>query len=200
MALPPGLTSDGYELHFGINHVAHALLIRKLLPLLQKTAKEHGEARIIPVSSLALVLAPTGGIAFDDLKTTQNYWVLGKWQRYAQSKLANLLYGRELARRYPEVLTLVADPGPSNTGLVTSLGWADKMIVHLGNYNKFLDDGQGHWNQVWLVGVSKDKASPGELYEPVGVPSESYTAYCLDEKLAARLWDWTEEELKPWLT
>lgn len=200
MALPPGLTSDGYELHFGINHVAHALLIRKLLPLLQNTAKEHGEARIIPVSSLALVLAPTGGIVFDDLKTIQNYWVLGKWQRYAQSKLANLLYGRELARRYPEVLTLVADPGPSNTGLVTSLGWTDKMIVHLGNYNKFLDDGQGHWNQVWLVGVPKDKASPGELYEPVGVPSKSYTAYCLDEKLAARLWDWTEEELKPWLT
>lgn len=200
MALPPGLTSDGYELHFGINHVAHALLIRKLLPLLQKTAKEHGEARLIPVSSLALVLAPTGGIVFDDLKTTQDYWVLGKWQRYAQSKLANLLYGRELARRYPEVLTLVADPGPSNTGLVTSLGWADKMIVHLGNYNKFLDDGQGHWNQVWLVGVPKDKAIPGELYEPVGIPSKSYTAYCLDKKLSARLWDWTEEELRPWLT
>lgn len=200
MALPPGLTSDGYELHFGINHVAHALLIRKLLPLLQKTAREHGEARVIPVSSLALVLAPKGGIVFDDLKTTQAYWILGKWQRYAQSKLANLLYGRELARRYPEVLTLVADPGPSNTGLVTSLGWVDRMIVYLGNYNKFLDDDQGHWNQVWLVGVSKEKVIPGELYEPVGVPSKSYTAYCLDDKLAARLWEWTEEELKPWLT
>ena len=199
MALPPGLTSDGYELHFGINHVAHALLIRRLLPLLQKTAKEHGEARVIPVSSLALVLAPTGGIVFDDLQTTQAYWVLGKWQRYAQSKLANLLYGRELAKRYPEILTLVADPGPSNTGLVTSLGWLDKMIVYLGNWNKFLDDDQGHWNQVWLVGVSKDEAKSGEMYEPVGVLSKSYTEYCLDEKLAARLWDWTEEQLKPWL-
>jgi NAD(P)-dependent dehydrogenase (short-subunit alcohol dehydrogenase family) len=115
-------TSDGYELHFGINHVAHALLIRKLLPLLQRTAKEHGEARIIPISSLALVLAPSGGIAFEDLKTTQDYWVLGKWKRYAQSKLANLIYGKELSRRYPEILTLIADPGPSNTGLVTSLG------------------------------------------------------------------------------
>lgn len=39
----------------------------------------------------------------------------------------------------------------------------------------------------------------GGLYEPVGVPSRSYTPFCLDEKLAARLWDWTEEELKPWL-
>ncbi|KAG6361343.1 hypothetical protein INS49_009568 [Diaporthe citri] len=52
MALPRGLTSDGYELHFGINHLAHALLIRKLLPLLQKTAKTHLEARIIPLCCL----------------------------------------------------------------------------------------------------------------------------------------------------
>ncbi|GAW17312.1 hypothetical protein ANO14919_067680 [Xylariales sp. No.14919] len=169
MAQPPGLTKDGYELQFGINHVAHALLIRKLLGMLRKTAEEHGEARIIPVSSLALVLAPPGhGIVFGDLKTTQPYWVLGKWQRYAQSKLANLVYGRELSRRYPEILTLVADPGPSNTGLVSGLGFFDKMIVYLGNINRFLDVDQGHWNQVWLVGVPKDRAKPGELYEPVG--------------------------------
>ncbi|KAI2463954.1 NAD(P)-binding protein [Annulohypoxylon bovei var. microspora] len=201
MALPPGLTKDGYEMHFGINHIAHALLIRKLLGLLRKTAEEHGEARIIPISSLALVLAPRGhGIVFDDLRTTQAYWLLGKWQRYAQSKLANLLYGRELARRYPEILTLVVDPGPSNTGLVSSLGILDKVIVHLGNINKFLDDDQGHWNQVWAVGVPKDQAKQGEFYEPVGKPTQAYTHWCLDQKLAERLWDWTEEEIKPWLT
>ncbi|KAI1206782.1 NAD(P)-binding protein [Annulohypoxylon truncatum] len=201
MALPPGLTKDRYELHFGINHVAHALIIRKLLPLLQKTVKEHGEARIIPISSLALVLAPRGyGIVFDDLKTTQAYWILGKWQRYAQSKLANLLYGRELTRRYPEILTLIVDPGPSNTGLVSSLGFLDKMIVYLGNINKFLEDDQGHLNQVWAVGVPKDRAKQGEFYEPVGIPTQGYTHWCLDQKLAERLWDWTEEELKPWMT
>ncbi|KAF2994325.1 hypothetical protein E8E14_001920 [Neopestalotiopsis sp. 37M] len=200
MALPPGLTKDGYELHFGINHVAHALLIRILLPLLQKTAKEHGEARILPISSLALVLAPRGhGIVFDDLKTTQAYWILGKWQRYAQSKLANLLYGRELARRYPDILTLIVDPGPSNTGLVSGLGLLDKAIVYLGNINRFLDDDQGHWNQVWTVGVPKVHAKQGEMYEPVGKLTDGYTPWCLDEQLAARLWDWTEEELKPWL-
>ncbi|KAJ0109446.1 hypothetical protein J7T55_000371 [Diaporthe amygdali] len=185
MAQPPGLTADGFELHFGINHLAHALLIRKLLSLLQNTAKLYGEARIIPVSSLALVLAPQGGIVFSDLKTTQEYWLMAKWQRYAQSKLANLIYGKELARRYPEILTLIADPGPSNTGLVTSLG--------------FLDDDQGHWNQVWAVGVPKEKAIPGEFYEPVGIPTKSYTSWCLDKELAAKLWDWTEEELRPWL-
>ncbi|KAI0966609.1 oxidoreductase [Xylaria arbuscula] len=201
MALPPGLTQNGYELQFGINHLAHALWIRKLLGLLQKTAMEQGEARVIPISSLALVLAPRGhGIVFDDLKTTQAYWILGKWQRYAQSKLANLLYGQELARRYPEILTLVADPGPSNTGLVSNLGVLDKMIVYLGNIGRFLDINQGHLNQVWAVGVPAGHAKQGELYEPVGKPTQSYTHWCLDGKLAERLWDWTEGELRPWLT
>lgn len=48
--------------------------------------------------------------------------------------------------------------------------------------------------------MPKDKAVPGEFYEPVGVPTESYTPYCLDENLAAKLWDWTEEELKSYLS
>lgn len=200
MALPPGLTSDGYELHLGINHLAHALLIRKLLGLLQKTVREHGQARIIPISSLAFVLAPWGhGVVFEDLRTTQDYWILGRWQRYAQSKLANLLYGRELARRHPEILTLVVDPGPSNTGLVSRLSLLDRLIVYLGNLNSFLEDDQGHWNQVWAVGVPRDRVTQGELYEPVGRASKAYTHWCLDDHLAARLWEWTEEQLKPWL-
>lgn len=131
MTLPPGLTKDGYELHFGVNHVAHALLIRKLLLLLRNTAK--------------------------------------------------------------------IDPGPSNTGLVTSLGLMDKAIVHLGNINKFLDEGQGHLNQVWAVGVPKHMIKQGEFYEPIGVLTKSYTPFCLYDKLAQKLWDWTEDELKAWL-
>lgn len=101
------------------------------------------------------------------------------------------IYGRELARQYPEVMTLVADPGPSNTWIVTSLGWVDKIIVYLGNYNKFLDDDQGHWSQVWLVGVFKERVNPGELHEPVEIPSNSCMPYCLNGKLAAGLWEWT---------
>lgn len=155
---------------------------------------------MVPISSLALVVAPSGhSIVFDDLRTTQDHWVLGKWQGYAQSKLANLLYGRELARRFPEVVTVVVDPGPSETGLVTGLGALDKLVVYAGNVGKFLEADQGYWSQVWAVGVDRERVRSGELYEPVGVPSASYKPFCLDEKLAARLWDWTEEELKPWL-
>lgn len=73
MAKPVGLTKHGYELQFGTNHMGHALLIRKLLPLLEKTASRAGaDVRIVILSSLAFVLAPRpSGIMFDELKTTQ---------------------------------------------------------------------------------------------------------------------------------
>ncbi|KAI3325909.1 hypothetical protein HD806DRAFT_520639 [Xylariaceae sp. AK1471] len=99
MALPPGLTNDGYELYCSV--------------CCKKMAKEHGEARVIPASSLALVLAPQGhGIVFNDLKTTQAYWILRKGQ---------------------------TGPGPSNTGLVWNLGGLNNMIVYLGHINRFLN-------------------------------------------------------------
>ncbi|CAG9941540.1 unnamed protein product [Clonostachys rosea f. rosea IK726] len=200
MASPPGLTKDGYEYQFGINHVAHALLIQKLLPTLQKTAKSQGDARVILLTSLAFVLAPkSGGIVFDELRTTQAYWILGDFQRYAQSKLANLLYGRELARQYPEITTIIIHPGESATSLVNNLTWTQKAVVYGANYNKFLPEHQGYLNQVWAVGVPKAKVVSGELYEPVGVPTQSYTSYCLDKELASKLWTWTEKEIKPWL-
>ena len=53
---------------------------------------------------------------------------------------------------------------------------------------------------MWAVGVPKEKAKQGEFYEPVGILTTSYTPFCLDQKLAEKLWDWTEEQLKPWLT
>ncbi|KAK7018676.1 short-chain alcohol dehydrogenase [Paramarasmius palmivorus] len=51
MALPPGLTKDGYEIQFGTNHLGHALLIRLLLPTLLRTAETGSDTRIINLSS-----------------------------------------------------------------------------------------------------------------------------------------------------
>lgn len=44
---------------------------------------------------------------------------------------------------------IVVDPGPSSTGLVTSLSLLDRMVVYAGNINRLLEDGQSHWIQVW---------------------------------------------------
>lgn len=59
---------------------------------------------------------PPGGIVFDRLKTTHEMSLLGRWLRYGQSKLANLLYAREMARRHPSVLSFSITPGVVETG------------------------------------------------------------------------------------
>ncbi|CAH0036496.1 unnamed protein product, partial [Clonostachys rhizophaga] len=207
MAAPPGLTKDGYEMHFGVNHLAHALLIQKLFPVLEETANVHGDARVIMLSSLGFVLAPfSQGIVFGDLKKEQDYMFLGPLQRYGQSKLANMLYGRELARRYPKVTTIVIHPGEVKTSLVLNLSGISRYVIYLGTYLKdlpfsleqFLSVEQGPWNQVWAVGAPKDTVAAGEIYEPVGVPMTAYSSFRLNDKLAAMLWSWTEGELKKW--
>lgn len=65
-----GTTKEGYEVHFGLNYLGHALLAKLLTPLLVKTAKQTGsEARFVVVSSEGHAMAPKGGIQFDKLKT-----------------------------------------------------------------------------------------------------------------------------------
>ena len=89
MAPPRRRTRDGFELQFGTNHLGHFALTGRLLgPLLATPG-----ARVVTVTSL---VARMGRIRFDDLQGTRHY---GKWSAYAQSKLANQLFTRELDRR-----------------------------------------------------------------------------------------------------
>lgn len=116
MAIAAGTTQDGYENQFGTNHVAHALLVKKLLPALQQTAKETGDARIVFLTSLGFAIMPSGGIVFKDLKSPQSLLISGPWLRYGQSKLANIVYASELAKRYPDVTTVAIHPGGNMDG------------------------------------------------------------------------------------
>ncbi|KAJ6649595.1 Retinol dehydrogenase 11, partial [Pseudolycoriella hygida] len=83
------ITSDGLELHIGINHFGHFLLTNLLMEMIKNSAP----ARIITVSSLGHFL---GTIDREDLQMEQSYF---KWSAYFQSKLANILFTRELAKR-----------------------------------------------------------------------------------------------------
>lgn len=67
----PGTTTDGYEVHFGINYLGHALLSRLLIPTLLHTAKQQPQTdvRIIITSSEGHLIAPKNGIDFAKLKT-----------------------------------------------------------------------------------------------------------------------------------
>ncbi|MBB4660015.1 SDR family oxidoreductase [Parvularcula dongshanensis] len=90
-----GKTKDDFELVVGTNYVGPFHLTERLLPRLLDTAERHGEARVVNVSSLAHAFARR--FDPDDLFPSPRP---RSRDAYAESKLANLLHARELARRY----------------------------------------------------------------------------------------------------
>jgi NAD(P)-dependent dehydrogenase (short-subunit alcohol dehydrogenase family) len=88
-------TEDGFEMQFGVNFLGHFLLTHLLMPALKKVS----EARIIHLSSIMHNLS---GLNFDSFRGRKRYFVISA---YAQSKLANLLFSYELARRLPPSMT-----------------------------------------------------------------------------------------------
>jgi NAD(P)-dependent dehydrogenase (short-subunit alcohol dehydrogenase family) len=108
-------TADGFELQFGSNHLGHFALTAHLLPLLR--AAEH--ARVVSLSSLAA--RQSGKIHFDDLQFEKSY---SPMQAYGQSKLAVLMFARELDGRSRAagwgLLSNAAHPGLTKTNLQTS--------------------------------------------------------------------------------
>jgi NAD(P)-dependent dehydrogenase (short-subunit alcohol dehydrogenase family) len=111
MALPRQTTVDGFEMQLGVNHMAHFALTGLLLPKLLQTPG----ARVVNVASQAHLI---GRMRWDDLDGQRNYQ---KWAAYGQSKLANLLFTFELARRLAakqsELRALACHPGYAATNL-----------------------------------------------------------------------------------
>jgi NAD(P)-dependent dehydrogenase (short-subunit alcohol dehydrogenase family) len=194
MAVPPALTADGYELQFGTNHMGHALLTKLLLPLLTQTAtSSSADVRVISLSSHGHIYASKPGINFDTLKTPADE--LGAVGRYSQSKLANVLWARQLAREYPQLTVAAVHPGMVNTQLVENATGTPafvRMLVRVGR-KLFSEVEDGVRNQLW-ASVAPEVES-GEYYEPVGVPGGE-SAFAKDEGLGRRLWEWTERELE----
>jgi NAD(P)-dependent dehydrogenase (short-subunit alcohol dehydrogenase family) len=194
MSVPPNLTKDGYEVQFGTNHLGHALLIQKLLPLLLHDAdKLHEDKRIVILTSSAYRGHPCGGILFDKLKTTQDSGPLGPGVRYGQSKLANILYASEIARRYPDITSVSVHPGIIKTNLIDGMGPAMRILVKATMTR--LEPEEGAYNTLWASFTKRSVISNGAMYEPVGVQTE-LNKTAMDAALAKKLWEWTERELR----
>ncbi|KAI1205732.1 oxidoreductase [Annulohypoxylon truncatum] len=196
MAVPAGLSTDGYEVHFATNHMGHALLTKKLLPLLEQTADMPGsDVRVIYTTSLGW---RNGTLDFPHLKTTQESAVLGRWIRYGNSKLANMLYARELARRHPKLLCFSVHPGAVETGLVNNLKFTDRLFVRVSMMGTISPE-EGTFNHLWAVSAPRNSIKQGGFYEPVGVfPSED-AAIAKEKKFGQKLWEYTEKELEKWM-
>ncbi|WP_037296125.1 oxidoreductase [Saccharomonospora azurea] len=124
MAPPRTTTADGFETQFGVNHLGHAALTWLLLPALRRGAA----ARVVTVASL---LGHVGRITLDDPNFVRRRY--NPASAYAQSKLANLLFARELHRKLAgtSVSSVAAHPGYSTTGLVSTMARAYPRPVRL---------------------------------------------------------------------
>lgn len=204
-AMPPALSKDGYEIQFATNHLGHAMVTKQLLPYLTAAASESAsDVRIINISSDGYELHQLikGGIEFKELEAGSDFgWrFLGPWARYGQSKLANVLFAAELARRYPAITSVSVHPGVVGTTMNTGMGFWNKWFVKVTCWMQgipFLEPQQGAWSQLWCAaGVKKEDLTNGGFYRPVGQDATAeLKGRGADAKLAKELWDWTEQVL-----
>jgi len=127
MGVPPTKTVDGFELQFGTNHLGHFLLTNLLLDRM----KESAPSRIVVVSALGHEWTY---LNWDDLMSERDY---EPWNVYKRTKLANVLFSNELARRLKGTGVTVNSlhPGVIYTDLgdnyVRSFGALSSLIVKL---------------------------------------------------------------------
>ncbi|MCO5593433.1 hypothetical protein L7F22_047447 [Adiantum nelumboides] len=133
MACPFELSADGIELQFATNHIGHFLLTELVLDDMKRTAQESGvKGRIVILSSDGHFYPYRGGIRFDSLNSKAGY---NSWFAYGQSKLANILHAKELARKLQEegvcITANALHPGAIRTGLQKHSFLADKVAPYL---------------------------------------------------------------------
>jgi NAD(P)-dependent dehydrogenase (short-subunit alcohol dehydrogenase family) len=189
MAIPESRTADGFEMQLGTNHLGHFALTNLLLPRIRD--------RVVVLASGAHRM---GQIRLDDLNWQQGGYK--SWRAYGQSKLANLLFMRELQRRLEAtgspVRAVAAHPGYAATNLQSHTGNA---LQHAGMWigNKLIaqSDEQGAWPT--LYAATQD--IPGDSYvgpdgfqESRGNPTlVGRSAAAQDAEVARRLWERSEE-------
>ncbi len=108
-------TADGFEFQLGTNYLGHFALAQRLWPLIA----EGG--RVVPLSSIA---AKRARLHFNDPMFEHRY---DAWAAYCQSKLAMLIFARELARRQAENASIAAHPGFARTNIISN-GPGDRSL------------------------------------------------------------------------
>ena len=185
MMTPLEYTRDGFELQFGVNHLGHFALTAHLMPLLLATPG----ARVVTVSSL---MHFAGRIDFADLQSLKRY---NSTLAYAQSKVANLLFMRELARRLEnanaDVISAAAHPGSTRTELQRHSELMHAVVRWIGQDAR---DGA----LPTLYAATDGEVRSGDYFGPllgtVGPPSRALSSpYSHDRVIAGQLWDVSED-------
>ncbi|MBT9584466.1 SDR family NAD(P)-dependent oxidoreductase [bacterium] len=179
MALPRWEQRYGCELQFLTNHVGHFILITGLLEQL------GDKGRVTLVSSRAHHRTYAEGIQFDNLSGEKGY---SPWQAYGQSKLANLLMARSLAKRFANSgrLANAIHPGVIVTNLGRHLPGVGRQLLRWINPLFLKSIPAGAATQTWVT-VHPDAAQhQGQYLADCNLGTTS--AWGRDELLAERLW------------
>jgi len=197
MAPPKTLSKQGFEIQFAVNHLAHMSLTLELLPMLE----EKNNTRIVTVTSGVQYF---GKIQWDDLQGTQRY---DRWASYAQSKLANVMFGLELnsklKERNSQTSSLLAHPGFARTNLQpksvkANQSWQEELAYKIMD-PMFQSARMGALPQITAATLSSAKG--GEQYGPKfnfrGYPKICRNApKAMNQTSRKKLWDISEKLIK----
>ncbi|TDI61704.1 MAG: SDR family oxidoreductase [Alphaproteobacteria bacterium] len=183
MALPELQQKDGVELQFMTNHLGHFLLVNKLLDSLAPGA------RVVILSSGAHFAAPEKGIEFDNLSGERDYEGL---KFYGQSKLANILFAKELTRRYGDRLTANAlHPGIILTNLGRHMKGVLMMVMSLRLVTEFKSVEQGAATTCYLAANPGAEGVSGKYYDNSNEAEP--LPHANDAAMASKLWEVSEQ-------
>jgi len=183
-------TEDGFEATFGVNHLGPFLLTQLLLERITASAP----ARIVNVASTAHKGA-RGGLDFDDLQSTRAYRGM---QVYSRSKLANIYFTTELARRLEGTGVTVncLHPGTVATGYGRDGDASGVLAFGLKVIKPFiLSPERGAQTSVYLAASPDVAGVTGKYFVKCRARTPSRAAQ--DTEAARRLWDRSEELLAP---
>jgi NAD(P)-dependent dehydrogenase (short-subunit alcohol dehydrogenase family) len=172
-------TEDQLEATFAVNHLGYFLLTNLLLDLIKRSAP----ARIINVSSAA---HKYGVINFDDLQNEKNYRAFGA---YSSSKLANVLFTYELARRLEgaRVTANCLHPGVITSNLFHTMPKPIEALVKLVT----VSPEKGARTSVYLASSPEVEGVTGKYFVKKSATRTSASSY--NEDMARRLWDVSEK-------
>ncbi|KAJ3715910.1 short-chain dehydrogenase [Lentinula guzmanii] len=225
LAYDSELDEYGISPSMTINHIAPFLLTLELLPLMKSTARSHPGVRIVTLSSVAHTFT-TSGVRYDSLSSVNDN--LGEsadvLKRYAYSKLANVLFAKELQRKLDkagiQAVSVSVHPGNVKTGGIFCIRsmlmfylppFSDGALKYFGPeaFSKLeghLEPLQGALAPLFAAAATevwterdggKDKLNwTGAYVMPYGVPSPvDESEAAKDPKLAKELWETTEKIL-----
>ncbi len=168
------LTEDGFELQIGVNHLGHFLLTSLLLPALERSAP----ARVVTVASM---MHAGGEIDFESFRGEEGYSAMAA---YRQSKLANVLFSNELARRVADrgITSNALHPGGVRTAIARDAApWMRLLMAVVGSSVE-----KGARTPIWLATSPEVEGTTGGYF--LACQRREPSTLAQDPELARHLW------------